>query len=335
MFSTVNIESSNSFISKEDILSKVSEEEIFRHYLNVEIQYKKLICSPLRDDKSPTCRFKQTDKGLYFQDFSGHFNGDCIDLVRFIYSCNFKTALQKIATDFNLHKFSNTPRTRKAISITPKVQRGPRKFEIKQRPWHQVDKDFWTQFYITQDILRFYNVYPIQTLWIDEIESYYFAPYDPAYAYYFGQNRFKIYFPYRDSKIGKFKTNCYEVQGWTQLDLSSSEILITKSLKDVMTLNYLGFQSCAPPSEGSYFPEWLMDFLNPWNTTVFYDNDTTGIRWANLNSEKYNVPYIYLPTEEKDPSDLIKEVGPQETLAIIKQLLNKKYHAKESSNPFI
>ena len=50
-------------ITKEFILSKVSEEEIFCYYLEINSISKKLIRNRLRKDNNPTCGFYRNSKG--------------------------------------------------------------------------------------------------------------------------------------------------------------------------------------------------------------------------------------------------------------------------------
>lgn len=58
-------------VTKEMILSKVSEEQLMEHYLGIPVR-KGLFKSPLRQDNNPTCAFYRNASGdLIFKDFSG------------------------------------------------------------------------------------------------------------------------------------------------------------------------------------------------------------------------------------------------------------------------
>lgn len=66
-------------ITKELILSKVSEETLMEHYLGIPVK-KGLFKSPLRQDSKPTCAFYRNRKGdLIFKDFRG--KGSCHLLI--------------------------------------------------------------------------------------------------------------------------------------------------------------------------------------------------------------------------------------------------------------
>ena len=85
-------------LTKQYVLSKVSQVTIFATYLNLSnttvqncIDNGELIVSPLREDVHPTCGFAYDRKGkLKFRDFAGYFWGDCFDLVALVMSNIYK-----------------------------------------------------------------------------------------------------------------------------------------------------------------------------------------------------------------------------------------------------
>ena len=88
-------------LTKEYILSKISEEEIFEHY-GVRIQ-KGLFCSPIRRDKHPTVAFYRNKTGrLIMHDFGDNTYTDCFALVEALFNVSYYKALVIIANDFKL-----------------------------------------------------------------------------------------------------------------------------------------------------------------------------------------------------------------------------------------
>ena len=85
-------------VTKEFILTRLSEEEIFCYYLGIKEISKKLICSRLRTDNRPTCGFYRNGKGdLYLHDFAiGEFY-NCFSLVMAMFNVDFYSALRIIA----------------------------------------------------------------------------------------------------------------------------------------------------------------------------------------------------------------------------------------------
>lgn len=60
-------------ITKELILSHISEETLMEHYLGIPVK-KGIFRSPLRTDNNPTCSFDRDKYGrLVFKDFNGSF----------------------------------------------------------------------------------------------------------------------------------------------------------------------------------------------------------------------------------------------------------------------
>ena len=57
-----------------------------------------------------------------------------------------------------------------------------------------------------------------------------------------------------------------------------------------------------------------------------FDNDAAGQKLTQLFVEKYQLPYIFMPTKPgvTDFSDLVKIVGKQEAVTITKKLLKNE-----------
>ena len=91
-------------LTKEYLLSKNSEETYMRTYLGVSIT-KKLIVSPLRNDKKPTASFyRNKNNELIFHDFGTGFHANFIGVVMELHHCDYKQALRIIAEDFGYIK---------------------------------------------------------------------------------------------------------------------------------------------------------------------------------------------------------------------------------------
>jgi hypothetical protein len=118
----VNVEDTSITLSKEFILNKVSEENIFEHY-GAPIQ-KGLFCSKLRKDNNPTVAIYRSKSGrLLMKDFGSDFCGDCFCFVAALFNTSYYGALKIIANDFNLIK---SPRL---VKNKPKLQYTDTKIE--------------------------------------------------------------------------------------------------------------------------------------------------------------------------------------------------------------
>lgn len=320
-------------ITHEFILSRITEESIFHYYTGEIVQYDTLICSPLREDKNPTCGFLDKGTHILFTDFSGDFGGNCFNLVARMFSISYSDALTKVAMDFGLIKKGFDGTFEKVEEIKPILQikkepkvKAKKKIQIKRRVWDKKDAEFWTSFGISRKELDKYQVSPCEIIWLDDRIIYQYKITNPAYAYYLGKGDYKIYFPLAKEKRYKFLTNNSKIQGYTELEFTSDLLIITKALKDVMVFKALGYEAIAPPAEGVLLDEKVMNKLKTKykKIVLFYDNDEAGRLGAERNAKEYNLPTVFLPLgTTKDISDYRKEHSKEETIKIIKELLNK------------
>ena len=120
-------------ITKELILSRVSEEQLMTHYLGVPVK-KGLFKSPLRHDNHETCSYYRSNKGeLRFKDFRGDHNMNAFDVVMHRFNCSFYSALQIIANDFGIIKRKDLKKNK------PKVEYTGDKFEETKQSIIQVE----------------------------------------------------------------------------------------------------------------------------------------------------------------------------------------------------
>jgi hypothetical protein len=316
-------------LTREFILSKITEEDIFTKYL-CPVDMKHKVCSPLRTDRTPTCDFMYGRNGsLLFVDRSGHFFGDCFEVVKYRFNCGFFQALQQIAKDFNLFENDTTNNIRKPNSLnnegTHKRQKEKSVIQVKRQLWTQKDVEYWKSFDLNSKILKKYEVASCQIVWLNSEILYTYNEKDPAYVYHYGNGEYKIYFPFREKF--RFLMNTVAVQGLTQLPEKGTHLIITKSLKDVMCLKMAGYDAVAPQSEGYFLePEILNDLKTRFtNILIYFDNDRPGLINAEKFSKEYNLKYITnslnLP---KDFSDFVKYYGLEKGKELITTLVNEK-----------
>ena len=262
-----NINSSK--LTKQLILSKVSQVTIFSTYLNLSdkiVQYcidtGELICSPIRDDIHPTCGFRYDNKGkLKFRDFAGYFWGDCFDIVALIMggiynkqydisnredfvkvlrhiTFTFKDIFYGQEKDINLINEINTG----IVAIKHKKPN----IELVVRNWNEYDKEYWSKFGVPLQYLNINFIYPVEQYYINRKinpePKYFYNANDPCYGYCLGQDRsgvynIKLYFPNRNKTVTRFITNCNHLEGIYNLDKTDYDIIvITKSTKDRVSL---------------------------------------------------------------------------------------------------
>ena len=263
----VNIKSTK--LTKQYILSKVSQVTIFATYLNLSnsiiqqcIDNRTLIISPLREDVHPTCGFMYDNRGkLKFKDFAGYFWGDCFDLVALVMSNIYKK-------EYDISKKEDFVKVLKHITFTFKdIFYGKEKdialineinnsivelknkkniIELVIRSWNTNDKEYWNRIGVDLHTLNINFVYPVDQYYINRKinpePKYHYKNSDPCYAYFLGQdkhgiNNIKLYFPFRTKTTTRFITNCNHLEGIYNLDKNNYDIIvITKSTKDRLAI---------------------------------------------------------------------------------------------------
>lgn len=296
----------NATLSKENILSKVGSYRIFKRYCNNFIKPDKAFKSPFREDKHPSAFITGYNGDFLFKDFGGE-SLRAIDFVSKLYNLSFRETLEKINIDFGLGLDGRTGEVYvEDIKDLVYIEKEKTVIKVKRRAWEQKDIDFWMSFGISVYILELFNVYPISHF---SINGYVIIAADLSYSfdYYWEDNIFrrKIYQPL--SKDKWYSNGGDIVQGEGMLPKSGELLIITSSLKDVMTLYSLGYTAIAPTSEVSFVPDAYIKKQNKRfkRIVLFMDSDETGIKRNKELSEKWNLEYIYIPKEydKKDISD--------------------------------
>lgn len=319
------------YISKEDVLDYVTEEDIFClvfGFKPIEYEY---VTSPFREDNNPGCWFERSPKGdLRFVDFANPNtirgirmnNIDCFSAVQIYYNfANFYQTLEyikgRLIDGKNLVR--NHLSTEKSEIILPNKEKT--KILFKSRDFNSADKDFWFAYGITRKQLIDDHVFAVETFKVVSSKCHITTtPHDVCYCYTdFADSHKKLYRPHHSKR---FLTNCIENDVGNIRNLIPNErLFITKSYKDCRVLRNLGLNSIWFQNEGM-IPEdkILIPILNKVNNVIiFFDNDETGLRAGQLVNQKIQSlgkksNNIFLPISLfkrgiKDPSDFIKYKG--------------------------
>lgn len=256
-------------LTKNYVLSKVSQVTIFSAYLNLSnviiehcIQTGELILSPIRYDEHPTCGFRYDARGkLKFKDFNGYFWGDCFDLVAFVISNmynkrinisnkqDFIQVLRHITLVFKDIFYGQD----KDISLITEIntaivniRNAKPVIELVVRNWNESDKSDWEKIGVPIRDLNINFIHPVEQYYINRNVNpepkYYYNPLDPCYAYMQGKDRngihsIGLYFPKRQKGLTRFIKNYNHLEGIHNLDDTNYDvILVTKSTKDRVSI---------------------------------------------------------------------------------------------------
>lgn len=324
---TYNLTSTTN-ITKEFILSKVSEEEIFEHY-GVRVQ-KSLFCSKIRTDKRPTVSFYRNKSGrLIMHDFGDSSFIDCFAYVQIIFQVSYYKALQIIANDFKLISRPDIPVNKAKIKYSgAKIgESETARIQVEIRDWDEIDLNWWGKYGISKETLEKFKVYPCKTVWLNGNVFYVFTGSERCYGYFGGIKEdieyWRIYFPGRRSYkfVGNWKST--QIQGAHMLPKEGGEnLVITKSLKDCMVLYEYGITAIAPCSENVFVSDTQYNKLKSKFKNLFlnYDNDEAGIRsMCKIKKQHHDIKVLFLPRHggDKDISDFRKAHGHKKTLELI------------------
>lgn len=342
------LNNASTIITKEFILARVPEEEIFKRYLGLEPSVTGSFINPLRtNDGSPGCGFYVDSRGYWkFHDHAAGFNWDCFNVIEYDYGCSFKEALLKVAVDFNLISGEQSQRV-----FTKSVKtRIITELRIQRRSWLKRDYEVWAQYHIQPERLDFFQVHPIQNAWFVTngiMRLCYGYKYDdPCFAYHFGNYEYKLHFPLRQERSKRhIHVNSKILQGWNQLPDEAENLLITKSYKDVMCVdifsNEFDLYSLAPMAETIVMPPEVFSILyNRFdNIGTLFDFDRAGIKLMRKYEKDYKLPYYFFAkefkgstfgkTSTKDFSDYVKVKGLDDTRRLIERFLKKKDYGRE------
>lgn len=326
-------------VTKQLLLNDVSDVDIYRCYApTLDIELGKRQISPLREEGNASFALFAYKNEILFKDFVLG-GGDCIKFVQLMFNESFYDAMSRIIIDFKLtdkyiHKdinASHKPSRRKIDREDVMKKAGKSLIQIRSRKWLFSDMQFWVPYGINLDTLKKYNVKPLSYLFInDKI----ITCDRNTYAYIENKDdliTYKIYQPYKDDF--KWINNHDESvwQGWAQLPKKGEQLIITKSLKDVMTIdNLTGIPAVSLQAESVHPKDHIIEELRKRFKTiwVWYDNDfdsetNWGRNFGKQLADDYNLIQIEIPDEYKikDPSDFCVKKGEEKTIQLIKKLI--------------
>lgn len=324
-------------LSKEIILSQISEEKIWNISLGFEPNEGDVITSPFRKDNSPGCKFIRNQSGLLVlydgASIGSKINGipiwnvDCFQSLMILKGIDLGLCLSKIQELVNAGKLEGLDlgftKIQKNVSKKSKLENKQTLIYYWKRPWNKYDKSYWQPYGITKFQLEADNIIPIDSWGVKSKGSSKWKKFFCSHwcSYIINDDswgsRMKGYQPFSKSLrfFGNVDKDC--IGGLWNLDNSDSDIIITKSYKDWRVLKNAMFEVIWFQNEGMIPDLKLIKEFKHRNFIILFDNDKAGIKAAihvrdKMDKAEFKITAIclnrnFLKQGIKDSSDMRKE----------------------------
>lgn len=326
-------------VDLETILNSVRELDILSYYLGIS-NVPCIIKSPLRVDRHPSFGIYSRDgERIYYRDFATKDRGSIFQLLMKLWNVNYNIMLQTINNDLpKIPSCKNNIKITNDFNISSKTYNKDTNLECKIRDWKDYDFEYWEQFGISEQWLKFGDIYPISYIILTKNGNRYSIPAEKyAYAYVErkdGNISLKIYQPFSTKFKWSNKHDGSVWDLWTKLPEKGENLIITSSRKDALCIwENTGIPALSLQAE-SYLPkkhvvQQLKDRFK--NIYVLYDNDfqsdeNHGKILGEMMANEFNLIQIEIPNEykSKDTSDLCKNYGRQFVKEVIFELIKNK-----------
>lgn len=312
-------------ITKDEILSKVNELDIWKRYTNL-VDIDKSFTSNLYSDKKPSCRvyYNGLRKLVYKDHGNGEYFSSCFDYVQRKFGCSYYECLNIIANDFNIKNLDSIVNPKLLISndigvINKQSFKTKNKIEIIKQNYTSSDYDYWIQYGIDLSKLESEDILSVKYAYLYTSDNQYLYEYkktNPIYAYkeynYYDNSfaGYRLYFPKSNNNRFINTSNKQALQGYDRIPEQGELLILTKSRKDCVCYGLFNIPAVALSSETTFPDKEMIATLQGRFDKVIInlDNDEEGIKNTLKIAEKYNLEYFYIDGA-KDLSDLIKLKG--------------------------
>lgn len=322
---------------KEELDKKLNHIDIYSFYLNKKITKLPIsFNSPLRKDDNPSFGLFVKNNKVLWKDFTLNEGGDVYKLIQKLYGLNFYKVLIKIKKDLIDNKQVKTQNNISLIENIRNIYIQPYFYKPDNIP--QSYYDYWNQYkVITPKILINNNVKAIKYAFINYSMNYKYKDDNIIIGYnwkYKNKIYHKLYFPLTSNKkfMSDFRgVSRYLIHNLNRINKIANYIIITKSVKDNMVFEGLGYNAISIQNEGIIIPDKIIEYLNIYykRIYVFYDNDYDKQKnWGQLAAKKLISEHPHLLNRKidgrykvTDISDFIKKYDKEKTINILKQLI--------------
>ena len=309
--------------------NEVDEEWCFQFYLGLteKLEGQPIeMLTPFKEERTASF-FLFCEKRYFFKCYSTNNGGDIYDLVRLKFKYpNKAIAVSRVFWDYENY-LNASGQEYKLNDYSGTSYREHKRFHVESyemRGWNSLDAQFWGKYFVGSSLLEQYFMAPLKLVNLAKTENGVETKAKLERPLLYGYFRktgdlYKIYQP--GNSIKYIKVADY-IQGTEQLSLDRPNLLITKSLKDIVGFRGLGIEEwdvIAPESENALIPSEYMDVYKKRYKSIktLFDNDEAGERAKNLYKETYGLEFLPFNMGQKDLTDSLEANGKEK----VKQLL--------------
>lgn len=309
-------------LTVENVLKRISEYDIFRHYMKNRFELNHPTYSPFRYEENPSFLIGNKYGTLYFIDFADtDKRGDCFEFVKKLYGISMSEVLKMIDRDFGLgilpdHDTGEYKRIKASYKQPEELGKRYSVIQVVTRKFTKEELSYWNQYHQNIDDLRANKVYSVEKVYFNR-KLFPLKSTELRFGYLYGSS-WKIYRPFGSRKTKWVPNNVPidTLEGKENIT-NCEKAFINKSKKDHMVISKLLSCSCAVQNEGiACFSEENVRFLreNSKQQILSFDSDVVGVKNSQQITQIFgfdycNVPKKYLSEGIKDWADLAKDYG--------------------------
>lgn len=323
-FNTSNEVIKPEFISINDILDSVSQEDLFFRFFGYTVKYNKFFYALHRKDTRPTATFRWFGNKLRLCDWGTGDFLDVFELIQRKHNCTFGQVMKIIKEDFNI-----TIKNPEIFKNKPTIQETKIDVDYEYK-WDKAHIAYWKDnYFFDGEHCKKHNIYQVKNAWINGIHIYGNTGYELAFCYKYLDGSKKLYFPNRTKKdkSPRFMGNSSILIGYDKLPDDGEIVIITKSHKEVACYDLFGIPAVSEQSEGVIVDAETIKELEKRFTYVIVnlDYDARGVQAMKKYKKLYGLPCFFLPIgkEAKDFSGYLKLNGVQDTLDMLEYYKDK------------
>lgn len=313
----INFDNLGPRLTKDDILSKVSEEAIYKYFCKD--FPKRVFPSPFRKDKHASFGFFKRGNSWLWKDIAMGDSGNVFQFVMKHQNLDFQGALKLIADIFYI-----TAEGKNNIVINSKFstrqadeaeEKGRSLIQVIRKPLTKDDLKWWNDRLLNPNLLEYYCIRAAKEVWCDKRLVWYDKPNNPIYYWLYPySNNVKCYRPLEENRQWKWLSNAddlKDIQGYHQCKIKlmpGRPLILTKSMKECGFFRAFHVNAMASNAEGYILNADFIRHIKKYCYPIIslYDNDEAGIKGATRLEETYGIPPVFVNKDwgAKDPTDL-------------------------------